>query len=180
QQSAPVHGRHAVRIVVEQRRAQTIAEREHGREGPGVADQRAEDGVDAVQPEEEREGESQQKVEAHERREADPHAERHGGCDVLERLLAPEPLEQQDSATPPPGQRMAEALLERSGQVEGHGRSSRWSNPSCDMSRSPAASDSAAPEPSRQAPTRRTATPVRAARASRAAEAASGAVKSNS
>jgi tetratricopeptide (TPR) repeat protein len=169
-----------------ERVADAVAEGIHRGQRPRIPDEGSEQGVELVEPEDHRDADRHDRVEADERREADADADRHRGGDALGRFRAAHPLE--DELQPQPLERteaaVLRALLEgvgRVGIVRGsHAPASRWSCPSAATSRSPEGPRTTAPEPAVTEPIRVRGAPAEAASSSSAASRSSGTVKSSS
>src|SRR5262245_59319463 len=178
-QGLQVHRTQAV-AVAQQEVAEPIADRKDDSPGRDLAGEGAEQGVDLVQPKQKRERQGEEKVDADEGREADPDAETDGCRHPIGRLLAAEQVEDEDLPAASPAQGMRMASAERARPRDLHARSSRWSWPTPETSRSRPPAARTAPSPASTRPIEWTGTPAAPAARSIAGRASGGAVKRSS
>ena len=177
----PPERRYARGVVSQDRAAEPVSHGEERRQGPRVADERAEHRVELVEPERQSQKDRQDEMKADERRQADAHADRDGRGDTLGGLLPAHQVEKdlQAPALPRQTSPRRRACRRRQGRRR-HRTASKWSWPSSAISRSPLGPASAAPAPEATRPMARTAIFRADARSSKRAASASRTVKSSS
>ena len=106
--------------VVEELAAERVTGGVHRRKRPRVSDELAEQRIDPVQPEEKREPDRDQKMDAEKRREADADPERDCRGHAFGRLLAAEQVREKDLQPPRKLQRMEAAPPECAGGLPSH------------------------------------------------------------
>lgn len=123
QQAVPGQVGNLSAVVPQQQASERIARRIHRRKRPGVADELSEERVDAVQAEQKCQTDGDQEVNADERGEPDPDAERDGRGDPLGRLLPSEQIGEQDFEPPRELELVLAAASERARDLPVHGAS---------------------------------------------------------
>ena len=180
QQAVPREVGNLPAVVTQEQATERVPRGEHGGQRPRVAGELAEQRVDAIQPEEKREADGDQEVNADERGEPDPDAERDRGRDPLGRLLPPEEIGEQDLQPSPDLQPVLPAAPKRARELPLHGAAPKWSKPRSSIARRPRASSKKAPSPDSIRPTRLTDAPHSAGGSAKQPARSAGVVKSSS
>jgi len=120
EQTVPREVRNLPPVVAQEQPAERVSRGVDRGKRPGVSHELAEQRVDAVQAEEEREADRDQEVDADERRESDADAERDRGGDPLRRLLPAEQVREKDLQPPPELQPVLAAAAERARDLDFH------------------------------------------------------------
>jgi hypothetical protein len=120
QQAIPREVGNLPAVVAQEQASERVPRGVHGRQRPRIADELAEQRVDAVQPEEKGEADRDQEVNADERRETNSDAECDRRRDALRRFLPAEEVREQDLQPSPELQSMMATAPERARKLPGH------------------------------------------------------------
>ena len=121
QQAVPGEVGDPLPVVPQEEPPERIPRGVDGRHRPRVSDELPEKRVDPIQPEEKRESDRDQEVNAHEGGEPDPDAESDRGRDTLRRLFPTEEVGEKDLQPPAEFQPVVATAAERARDLPLHG-----------------------------------------------------------